>query len=128
MIGGENVGSEFHSTPVSAIGLYHNQFMPALSTGGKRKKTREQTASLAHSNRSELAAIKVRRAHELFTAIDGCSSWEEIHRAWSDYSAKQKGDLFEELVRAFLQIEPEYGSKLKNVWLHNEVPQYHQYF
>ena len=105
------------------MGLYHNQFMPALSTGGKRKKTRERTASLPHSNRSELAAIKVRRAHELFTAIDGCSSWEEIHRAWSDYSAKQKGDLFEELVRAFLQIEPEYASKLKNVWLHNEVPQ-----
>ena len=97
--------------------------MPALSTGGKRKKTRERTASLPPSNRSELAAIKVRRAHELFTAIDGCSSWEEIHRAWSDYSAKQKGDLFEELVRAFLQIEPEYASKLKNVWLHNEVPQ-----
>ena len=97
--------------------------MPALSTGGKRKKTRERTASLPPSNRSELAAIKVRRAHELFTAIDGCSSWEEIHRAWSDYSAKQKGDLFEELVRAFLQIEPEYASKLKNIWLHNEVPQ-----
>ena len=117
------MGSEFHSTPVSAMGLYHNQFMPALSIGGKRKKTRERTASLPPSNRSELAAIKVRRAHELFTAIDGCSSWEEIHRAWSDYSAKQKGDLFEELVRAFLQIEPEYASKLKNVWLHNEVPQ-----
>ena len=97
--------------------------MPALSTGGKRKKTRERTASLPLSNRSELAAIKVRRAHEIFTAIHGCSSWEEIHRAWSDYSAKQKGDLFEELVRAFLQIEPEYASKLKNVWLHNEVPQ-----
>ncbi len=97
--------------------------MPALSTGEKRKKTRERTASLPPSNRSDLAAIKVRRAHELFTAIDGCSSWEEIHRAWSDYSAKQKGDLFEELVRAFLQIEPEYASKLKNVWLHNEVPQ-----
>ena len=44
--GGEIVRSEFHSTPVSAIGLYHNQFMPALSTGGKRKKTRERTASL----------------------------------------------------------------------------------
>ena len=36
---------------------------------------------------------------------------------------KQKGDLFEELVKAYLQLEPEYASKLKHVWLQREVPQ-----
>ena len=38
-------------------------------------------------------------------------------------SEKQKGDLFEELVKAYLQLEPEYASKLKHVWLYREVPQ-----
>lgn len=36
---------------------------------------------------------------------------------------KQKGDLFEQLVKAYLLLEPEYASKLKHVWLHREVPQ-----
>ncbi|HEY4984636.1 MAG TPA: hypothetical protein VIJ24_06190, partial [Verrucomicrobiae bacterium] len=40
-----------------------------------------------------------------------------------DLSEKQKGDLFEELVKAYLLLEPEYASKLKHVWLHREVPQ-----
>ena len=35
---------------------------------------------------------------------------------------KEKGDAFEELVKAYLLLEPEYASKLKRVWLFHEVP------
>jgi predicted helicase len=35
---------------------------------------------------------------------------------------KQKGDVFEELVKAYLLLEPEYASKLKHVWPYPEVP------
>lgn len=52
-----------------------------------------------------------------------CSSWEELQGSFRDLSEKQKGDLFEELVKAYLQLEPEYASKLKHVWLYREVPQ-----
>ncbi|MEO8615924.1 MAG: DEAD/DEAH box helicase family protein, partial [Luteolibacter sp.] len=59
----------------------------------------------------------------LLEAICGCSSWQDIQAKWRDLSEKQKGDLFEELVKAYLQLEPEYASKLKHVWLQREVPQ-----
>ena len=36
---------------------------------------------------------------------------------------KGKGDLFEELVKAYLQLDPEYATKLKSVWLLREVPE-----
>ena len=52
----------------------------------------------------------------LFAGID-------IQRRLRDLSEKQKGDVFEELVKAYLLLEPEYASKLKHVWLHREVPQ-----
>lgn len=35
---------------------------------------------------------------------------------------KEKGDVFEHLVRAFLQLDPEYATKLRKVWLLHEVP------
>ena len=35
---------------------------------------------------------------------------------------KARGDAFEQFVKAFLLLEPEYASKLKSVWLYNEVP------
>jgi superfamily II DNA or RNA helicase len=59
----------------------------------------------------------------LLAAIRGCSSWADFQRRWHDLPEKQKGDLFEELVKAYLQLEPEYASKLKHVWLYREVPQ-----
>jgi len=37
-------------------------------------------------------------------------------------SEKEKGDLFEQLVRAYLLLDPEYATKLRKVWLLNEVP------
>jgi superfamily II DNA or RNA helicase len=60
---------------------------------------------------------------DLHGVIRGCVSWEDIQRRLRDLSEKQKGDVFEELVKAYLLLEPEYASKLKHVWLHREVPQ-----
>jgi superfamily II DNA or RNA helicase len=56
-------------------------------------------------------------------AIRGCTSWHDIQNKWQNFTEKQKGDLFEELVKAYLQLDPEYASKLKHVWLGSEVPQ-----
>ena len=63
------------------------------------------------------------KATEFLDAIHDCSSWGDVHRKLRDLSEKQKGDVFEELVKAYLLLEPEYASKLKHVWLHREVPQ-----
>ncbi len=54
--------------------------------------------------------------------IAKCKSWEDIQRTCQSLSDKQKGDLFEHLVKAYLLLEPEYASELKHVWLHQEVP------
>ena len=55
--------------------------------------------------------------------INGCSSWQDIQDKWQPFGKKRKGDLFEELVKAYLQLAPEYASELKHVWLLDEVPQ-----
>ena len=60
---------------------------------------------------------------KLCDAMQGCSSWQDIQGKLRRLSEKQKGDVFEELVKAYLLLEPEYASKLKHVWLHREVPQ-----
>ncbi len=59
----------------------------------------------------------------MLAVIRGCSSWEDIQGKLRTLSEKQKGDLFEQFVKAYLLLEPEYASKLKHVWLHREVPQ-----
>ena len=59
----------------------------------------------------------------LITAIRNCVSWQDIQAKWRHVPEKQKGDLFEELVKAYLQLDPEYASKLKHVWLQREIPQ-----
>ena len=60
---------------------------------------------------------------QLLDAIHECSSWAGIQSKLRYLPEKQKGDVFEELVKAYLLLEPEYASKLKQVWLHREVPQ-----
>lgn len=66
---------------------------------------------------------KVNKQTGLVVAIRDCASWQDIQAKWRTFPEKQKGDLFEELVKAYLQLEPEYASKLKHVWLGGEVPQ-----
>ena len=38
------------------------------------------------------------------------------------FSERDKGDRFERLMQAYLQTDPKYTNKLKNVWLWNEFP------
>ena len=59
---------------------------------------------------------------KLKTAIEGCSSWGEIHAKWASFTEKEKGDRFEDLTQAFLQTSPLYRSQLKSVWRLEEVP------
>lgn len=66
---------------------------------------------------------KAKNTSALHDAIQGCSSWADLQRKLRDVSEKQKGDVFEELVKAYLLLEPEYAGKLKHVWLSREVPQ-----
>ncbi len=42
-----------------------------------------------------------------------CSSWDAFCRALAKKSEKEKGDLFEHLVRAYLLLDPEYATKLR---------------
>jgi len=55
-------------------------------------------------------------------AVARCASWGDFVRQLKKKSDKEKGDLFEHLVRAFLLLDPEYATKLRKVWLLDEVP------
>jgi len=58
----------------------------------------------------------------LAQTLKGCRSWADLQRRWRPLTKKQKGNLFEELTKYYLLLEPEYASKLKSVWLLGEVP------
>ena len=38
------------------------------------------------------------------------------------FSERDKGDRFERLMQAYLQTDPKYAYRFKNVWLWNEFP------
>jgi superfamily II DNA or RNA helicase len=59
---------------------------------------------------------------ELKKASRHCLGWKDLIQYCAGLSDKQKGDLFEELVKAYLLLDPEYATKLSDVWLHREVP------
>ena len=61
-------------------------------------------------------------ATNLAQTLKGCRSWADLQRRWRPLTKKQKGDLFEQLTKHYLLLEPEYASKLKSVWLLGEVP------
>ena len=58
----------------------------------------------------------------LLAAVTGCASWTEIQAKWAGFTEKEKGDRFEDLTQAFLQLSPLYRSQLKSVWRLEEVP------
>ena len=62
------------------------------------------------------------RSQAFLAAIGAANSWGEIHAAWASKTEKEKGDRFEDLTKAYLQLVPEYTSKLKHVWRLDEVP------
>ena len=55
-------------------------------------------------------------------AVARCASWEDFVRQLKKKSDKEKGDIFEHLVRAYLHLDPEYATKLRKVWLLEDVP------
>ncbi|WP_345980095.1 DEAD/DEAH box helicase family protein [Sulfurimonas sp. HSL3-2] len=55
--------------------------------------------------------------------ISEYKSWQELKLKLIDtLGKKEKGDVFELITKYFLLIDPVYQTKLKNVWLLNEVP------
>jgi superfamily II DNA or RNA helicase len=66
---------------------------------------------------------RLNKASGILEVVRGCSSWQDVQARLHPLLEKEKGDLFEELVKAYLLLEPEYATKLKKVWLYREVPQ-----
>ncbi len=62
------------------------------------------------------------RSQALLAAVASANSWIDIHAAWASKTEKEKGDRFEDLTQAFLQLSPLYQSQLKSVWRLEEVP------
>lgn len=62
------------------------------------------------------------RSQAFLAAISSANSWADIHATWASKTEKEKGDRFEDLTKAYLQLAPEYASKLKHVWRLDEVP------
>ncbi len=55
--------------------------------------------------------------------LSKCSSWREfVSYADKLKTTKEKGDLFEELVRLYLTVCPEYQTKLSDVWRLADIP------
>lgn len=52
----------------------------------------------------------------------GVKDWASFKSVLSRLENKQKGDAFEVLTKKYLQNEPVYASKLKNIWFLSEVP------
>jgi len=59
----------------------------------------------------------------LHAATRHCSGWDDFRQNFAGLPDKQKGDLFEQLVKAYLLLDPEYATKLAEVWIHHEVPE-----
>jgi superfamily II DNA or RNA helicase len=62
------------------------------------------------------------RVAQFLNSIGSVSAWSEWHARLAESSEKEKGDRFEDLTQAFLQISPLYRSQLKSVWRLEEIP------
>src|SRR3954453_7825904 len=49
-------------------------------------------------------------------------SWSEFHSRLASLGTKEKGDAFELLTKLFLQLDPIYATKPRQVWLLRDVP------
>ena len=62
---------------------------------------------------------------KLDTQISSSSSWEQLNKKLTTYTTSNKtklaGDIYERVVQLYLQSDPKYQSKLKHVWLLDEV-------
>jgi superfamily II DNA or RNA helicase len=50
------------------------------------------------------------------------TSWQSFKSALESLTEKQKGDCFEVLTKLFLQLNPQYSTKIKQIWLLKNVP------
>ena len=50
------------------------------------------------------------------------NNWKEFTKHLSSLNSKDKGDAFEQITRFYLRLDPKYATKLKEVWLYNEIP------
>jgi len=52
------------------------------------------------------------------------NNWLEFKDKLKQLTPKEKGDAFERLTKHYLQFDPKYATKLKSVWLYNEIPSF----
>ena len=74
----------------------------------------------SHLTYKHEAAFIFAMASRIDTLISKCRSWDEfveLVNALPKTKNKEKGDLFERLTQVYLQTQPTYRSKLKNVYL-----------
>ena len=50
-------------------------------------------------------------------------NWQSYKKSLSKLTNKEKGDSFERLTKHYLKYDPQYATKLKEVWLLSEVPE-----
>jgi superfamily II DNA or RNA helicase len=63
------------------------------------------------------------RDRRLSRALGTHTDFASLHAAWATIPASlEKGGPFEDFVKHFLRLDPRYASRLKHVWLSNEVP------
>jgi superfamily II DNA or RNA helicase len=66
--------------------------------------------------------LKLANSAKLLSALDGCTSWDDIHAKWASFSKEDKGARFEDLTQAFLQVHETYAKEFVNIWRPDEVP------
>lgn len=63
------------------------------------------------------------RDRQLLKSLGNHRDFQSLHRAWAKIPGTlEKGGPFEDLVKHYLCLDPRYASRLKRVWLRNEVP------
>ena len=58
----------------------------------------------------------------LKTHISKINSWSDFKQSLENKTKLEKGKAFEELTKHYLEYNPVYHTKLKRVWLQNEIP------
>lgn len=58
----------------------------------------------------------------LLEVIESVHNWSNFKKAIISLGDKAKGDAFELLVKYFFQLDPQYKTKIKHIWLLQEVP------
>jgi hypothetical protein len=71
-----------------------------------------------------MKGIRAKPISGLRDAIEGCVSWRDIQRRLRDLTDKQKGDLFEALVKAYLL--PIDGTHRNPLLVNKDVPESHR--